>query len=70
MDKCKCGGSFVLDGYDEISIDELDRIKIEGECHCNNCGQEAYYSKYYEVDFDKPLKTEIDTNVDGIEIED
>ncbi|AQM59434.1 hypothetical protein [Clostridium baratii] len=67
MRKCKCGGNFIYDGYDEIEIDERDLIVIKGECKCNKCGIEAYYEEYHQVDFNKPFEVEIDTNIDGID---
>ena len=67
MRKCKCGGTFIYDGYDEIEIDERELLCITGECKCNSCGTEAIYKEYFEVDFEKPLDIEIDTNIDGID---
>lgn len=65
--KCKCGGTFIYDGYDEIEIDERELLCITGECKCNSCGIEGIYKEYHEVNFEKPFDIEIDTNVDGID---
>ena len=67
MRKCKCGGTFIYDGYDEIEIDERDLLCITGECKCNNCGKEGIYKDYYAVNFEKTYDVEIDTNVDGVD---
>lgn len=67
MRKCKCGGTFIYHGYDEITIDENNFLRIDGECKCNKCEREAYYSEYFKVNFETPFKVNIDTNVDGVD---
>lgn len=67
MKKCKCGGTFVYDGYNEIEINERDLLCITGDCKCESCGTEAIYTQYHKVDFENPFDVEIDTNVDGVD---
>lgn len=57
--KCKCGGRFVYDGYDNIEIED-DCLVIRGDCTCNKCKKEATYEEWYKVDLSKPISIDIE----------